>query len=193
MLPSLTTRCMTGARGETFHCHDCGNARPRRLVGACRAATSPRAGRTARARGPGCLIAARCAVSSSCSRTAAAGTPSQARLGAAVGAPADGASATGRLPESGRRCTGRSSTASARWERSTGRASALIALACEQKRGDAVGLNPTDRGKPGTKHHLAVDRRGLPLTAGFTGAERPDATVFAAVIASIPAVRGSRG
>lgn len=62
-----------------------------------------------------------------------------------------------------------------------------------KKGSDAVGPNPTDRGKPGTKRHLLVDRRGLPLTAGFTGAERPDATVFAAVIASIPAVRGSRG
>jgi len=56
-----------------------------------------------------------------------------------------------------------------------------------------VGPNPTDRGKPGTKRHLAVDRQGLPLAAGLTGAERPDATVFAAVLASIPPIRGSRG
>ncbi len=56
-----------------------------------------------------------------------------------------------------------------------------------------MGPNPTDRGKPGTKRHLAVDRQGLPLTAGLTGAERPDATVFAAVLASIPPVRGPRG
>jgi transposase len=56
-----------------------------------------------------------------------------------------------------------------------------------------VGPNPTDRGKPGTKRHLAVDRRGLPLAAGLTGAERPDATVFAAVVDAIPAVRGPRG
>jgi len=56
-----------------------------------------------------------------------------------------------------------------------------------------VGPNPTDRGKPGTKRHLAVDRQGLPLVAGLTGAERHDATVFAAVVAAIPPVRGPRG
>jgi len=56
-----------------------------------------------------------------------------------------------------------------------------------------VGPNPTDRGKPGTKRHLAVDRQGLPLAAGLTGAERPDATVFAAVVDAIAPVRGTRG
>ena len=56
-----------------------------------------------------------------------------------------------------------------------------------------MGPNPTDRGKPGTKRHLAVDRQGLPLVAGPTGAERPDATVFAAVLASIPPARGPCG
>jgi len=56
-----------------------------------------------------------------------------------------------------------------------------------------VGPNPTDRGKPGTKRHLAVDRQGLPLVVGLTGAERPDATLFAAVIDAIPPVRGPRG
>jgi len=38
-----------------------------------------------------------------------------------------------------------------------------------------------------------VDRAGLPLVAGLTGAERPDATVFAALIAAIPAVRQANG
>ena len=53
-----------------------------------------------------------------------------------------------------------------------------------------MGPNPTDRGKPGTKRHLAVECQGLPLVAGLTGAERPDATVFAAVVEAIPPVRG---
>jgi len=56
-----------------------------------------------------------------------------------------------------------------------------------------VGPNPTDRGKPGTKRHLAVDRQGLPLVVGLTGAERPDATIFAAVVEAIPPIRGLRG
>jgi len=56
-----------------------------------------------------------------------------------------------------------------------------------------VGPNPTDRGKPGTKRHLAVDRQGLPLAAGLTGAERPNATGFAAAVGVIPPIRGPRG
>jgi hypothetical protein len=31
--------------------------------------------------------------------------------------------------------------------------------------GDLVWPNPTDRGKPGTKYHVAVDADGLPLAA----------------------------
>jgi transposase len=38
-----------------------------------------------------------------------------------------------------------------------------------------------------------VDRNGLPLAAGLTGAERPDATVFEALVASIPATRQANG
>jgi len=38
-----------------------------------------------------------------------------------------------------------------------------------------------------------VDRRGLPLAAGLTGAARPDATVFEALLAAIPAIRQANG
>lgn len=38
-----------------------------------------------------------------------------------------------------------------------------------------------------------VDRRGTPLAAGLTGAERPDATVFEALVDAIPAVRQANG
>jgi len=31
--------------------------------------------------------------------------------------------------------------------------------------GEDTGRNPTDRGKLGSKHHLLVDERGLPLVA----------------------------
>ena len=40
---------------------------------------------------------------------------------------------------------------------------------------------------------MVVDRRGLPLVAGLTGAERPDATVFEALVDAIPAVRQPNG
>ncbi len=60
-----------------------------------------------------------------------------------------------------------------------------------------MGPHPTERGTarraPGTTRQLAVDRQGRPLSAGLTGAARPDAPVVAAVVARIPPVRGSRG
>ena len=59
---------------------------------------------------------------------------------------------------------------------------ARIAPASRPKKGDAVGPNPTDRGKPGTKRHLLVERGGLPLAAGLTGANRHDSTAFAPLL-----------
>jgi transposase len=37
------------------------------------------------------------------------------------------------------------------------------------------GPNPTDRGRPGVKHHLLVDANGVPLAGEVTGANVPDA------------------
>ena len=93
-----------------------------------------------------------------------------------------------RGPGSGGRVAARSAHASARPARPTGRGCRSIARACAPQGGGAAGPNPTARGKPGTKRQLAVKRRGLPPSAGLTGA-----TVFAAVVARIPPVRGSRG
>ena len=41
---------------------------------------------------------------------------------------------------------------------------------------EAVSRNPTDRGEKGTKHHLLVDGRGVPLSLVVTGANRHDVT-----------------
>ncbi len=43
-----------------------------------------------------------------------------------------------------------------------------------KKGGQQTGPDPTNRGKPGTKRHLVVDRRGTPLAALLTGANRHD-------------------
>jgi transposase len=59
--------------------------------------------------------------------------------------------------------------------------------------GQATGKNPTDRGKPGSKHHLATDARGIPLTVGLTGANRPDETVFEPLVESIPPIKQPNG
>ena len=62
-----------------------------------------------------------------------------------------------------------------------------------EKGGTATGRNPTDRGKPGTKHHVAVERQGIPLAAGLSGANRPDDGLFEPLLEAIPPLQGRRG
>jgi len=50
---------------------------------------------------------------------------------------------------------------------------------------EAVGPNPTDRGKNGSKRHLLVDGRGVPLSIIVTGANRHDVSQLAAVLDGI--------
>ena len=52
--------------------------------------------------------------------------------------------------------------------------------------GPATGPNPTDRGKPGSKHPVATERRGIPLAAVVSAANRPDHTVFVPLVERIP-------
>jgi len=59
--------------------------------------------------------------------------------------------------------------------------------------GEHTGRNPTDRGKLGSKHHLLVDERGLPLVAQISGAQVHDSRFFIPLIESIPAVKGLAG
>lgn len=44
--------------------------------------------------------------------------------------------------------------------------------------GQQTGANPTDRGKLGTKRHLLIDGRGVPLSVHITGANRHDIKGF---------------
>lgn len=63
-----------------------------------------------------------------------------------------------------------------------------------KKGGEETGPNPTDRGKPGSKRHLLVDRNGLPLTVYLTAANVPDGVVFADVLEGVePIKRPGRG
>jgi transposase len=59
--------------------------------------------------------------------------------------------------------------------------------------GDHVGANPVDRGKPGSKIHLACEGGGLPLAAAVTAANIPDVTMLEAVVDDIPPVRTPSG
>ncbi|MGI5359083.1 IS5 family transposase [Streptomyces sp. CA-252508] len=61
------------------------------------------------------------------------------------------------------------------------------------KRGDHFGLSPVDRARPGSKHHLIVDRHGTPLIVTLTGGNRHDVTLLLPLLGAIPAIRGLRG
>jgi transposase len=62
-----------------------------------------------------------------------------------------------------------------------------------KKGGDATGPNPTDRGRPGTKRHLATERQGIRLAVLLTGANVHDSVPFEALIDAIPAIGGKPG
>lgn len=59
--------------------------------------------------------------------------------------------------------------------------------------GQEAGPNPTDRGKLGSKRHIIVDARGIPLTITVTGANRHDSMAFEPTLNAIPAVPGLSG
>jgi len=54
--------------------------------------------------------------------------------------------------------------------------------------GEKTGPNPTDRRKPGSKHHVLADANGLPLNAILTGANRHDVTQLLPLFDSEPSV-----
>ncbi|MEV5758386.1 IS5 family transposase [Streptomyces tendae] len=61
------------------------------------------------------------------------------------------------------------------------------------KRGAHVGPSPVDRGRPGSKHHVIVDRLGTPLAVSLTGGNRHDVTQLIPLLDAIPRIRGRRG
>ncbi|WP_415867806.1 IS5 family transposase [Burkholderia ubonensis] len=56
-----------------------------------------------------------------------------------------------------------------------------------------TGPNPTDRARPGSKHHVLVDANGVPVSAILTGANRNDVTQLLPLVDAIPPIRGTRG
>jgi hypothetical protein len=51
------------------------------------------------------------------------------------------------------------------WSRAAADSSSVRAMGG----GEETGPNPTDRRKPGTKHHVVVDGHGLPLEVQISG------------------------
>lgn len=59
--------------------------------------------------------------------------------------------------------------------------------------GEATGPNPTDRARPGTKHHVIVDGQGVPLAVTITGANTPDLQQLVPLVVAVPPVAGKPG
>lgn len=75
------------------------------------------------------------------------------------------------------------------WSRATVDSSTVRAVGG----GDKTGPNPTDRRKPGSKHHVLSDANGIPLNAILTGANRHDVTQLLPLVDSMPPVAGKPG
>jgi transposase len=59
--------------------------------------------------------------------------------------------------------------------------------------GEKTGPNPTDRRKPGSKHHVLTDGDGVPLQVELSAANTHDSRHLASLIAHVPRVRGKAG
>lgn len=59
--------------------------------------------------------------------------------------------------------------------------------------GEATGPSPVDRRKPGTKHTLLVDRRGVPLGIRTAPANASDHTQILPLVVNFPRVAGKPG
>lgn len=63
-----------------------------------------------------------------------------------------------------------------------------------QKGGELTGRNPTDRGRPGSKHHVLTDRQGYPLCPPtITPANVHDGKTLRVMLAHIEPVAGRVG
>jgi len=75
-------------------------------------------------------------------------------------------------------------------DRSKGAADASSVRATQG--GDATGPNPTDRAKPGTKHHALTEGGGLPLATEVTSANTNEVTQLKALVEDIPPVKNPK-
>jgi hypothetical protein len=64
---------------------------------------------------------------------------------------------------------------------------------CLPKGGEAVGPNPTDRSKPGSKHHVVVDRNGVPLAVVLTAANVHDSKDFEELVDTVEPIERPLG
>ena len=60
-------------------------------------------------------------------------------------------------------------------------------------RGEKTGPNPTDRRRPGSKHHVITDAQGVPLNVILTPANDHDVTQLIPLVDGIPPIAGKVG
>jgi len=81
-------------------------------------------------------------------------------------------------------------------EAASSRPDRLLASRCRfiidsrRRGGPETGPNPTDRARPGSKHHIVTDANGTPLAAILTGANVNDVTQLLPLIDAIPPILG---
>ena len=56
-----------------------------------------------------------------------------------------------------------------------------------------TGANPVDRGKLGSKYHLLIDGRGIPLAVALSAANTHDSLLLEQLVDAVPPVKGPRG
>jgi IS5 family transposase len=61
------------------------------------------------------------------------------------------------------------------------------------KGGPRWTLTSVDRARPGSKHHLIVDRHGTPIDVTLTGGNRHDVTQLLPLLDAVPPIRRARG
>ena len=61
------------------------------------------------------------------------------------------------------------------------------------KGGKKTGANLVDRGRPGTKRHVVVERGGLPLAAVLSAANVHDSRMLEETLDAVPPIAGARG
>ena len=75
------------------------------------------------------------------------------------------------------------------WSRAIVDSASLRALAG----GPKTGPNPTDRAKPGSKHHVITDAQGIPLVVILTAANVNDIEELLPLVDGVPPIRGKPG
>lgn len=94
---------------------------------------------------------------------------------------------------SGSSCTNPCPFACVRMTRLIGAGPVLMASRCQAPGGQETGPNPAGSGQLGSKRHIVVDARGIPLVILVSGVNRLDSKMFKKCVDSISAVAGLSG